>query len=134
MFRKEVNELQGIFVNHTNHPSGRWSAEQYAAASLYGKVVDVPFPAIGSDWDEARVRALAEDSCERIALMKPAAVLVQGEFTYSFLLIDALLQRGILVVASTSERVVREELAASGEVVRRSVFRFAGFRRYGWDA
>lgn len=33
-----------MFINFSNHPSVRWSAEQTAAAMKFGDFVDVPFP------------------------------------------------------------------------------------------
>ena len=33
-----------VFVNFSNHPSFRWSAEQLSAAETYGRVIDEPFP------------------------------------------------------------------------------------------
>ena len=38
--------MRKIFVNHTNHPSARWSAEQISAAQVYGEILDMPFPAV----------------------------------------------------------------------------------------
>ena len=35
-----------MLINFTNHPSAQWSAEQTAAAQVYGKVIDLAFPAI----------------------------------------------------------------------------------------
>ena len=42
-----------MLINFTNHPSAQWSAEQQAAAQVYGKVIDLAFPAI----DPARSRS-----------------------------------------------------------------------------
>ena len=33
--------MKKIFVNHTNHPSERWSSEQTAASRVYGQIADV---------------------------------------------------------------------------------------------
>ena len=54
-----------IFINHTNHPSARWSAAQRAAAEGYGEIVDLPFPDIAPDWDEAAVARLLTRSKRR---------------------------------------------------------------------
>lgn len=35
-----------MFVNVSNHSSKMWSAEQLAATSKYGEIVDVQFPNI----------------------------------------------------------------------------------------
>lgn len=46
-----------MLINFTNHPSALWSAEQKAAAQVYGKVIDLAFPAI----DPATNEAVLED-------------------------------------------------------------------------
>ena len=48
-----------MFINFTNHPSTQWSAEQKAAAQVYGKVIDLAFPAIDPATNEAVLDSLA---------------------------------------------------------------------------
>ena len=40
-----------MFINFSNHPSVRWSAEQTAAAMKFGDFVDVPFPDVPAGAD-----------------------------------------------------------------------------------
>ena len=35
--------MPGVFVNHTNHPSARWDAQQLMEAESFGTVVDVTY-------------------------------------------------------------------------------------------
>ena len=70
-----------MLINFTNHPSKDWSEEQLAAAAVYGKVQDLPFPPVPEDWDENNLAALAVDCAEKIAALNPQAVVCQGEFT-----------------------------------------------------
>lgn len=119
-----------IFINHTNHPSARWSAAQRAAAEGYGEIVDLPFPDIAPDWDEAAVARLADRQAAAILGQAPAAVLCQGEFTYSYALIRRLAAAGIPVLAACSRREAQESIDASGHTLRTSVFAFLRFRRY----
>lgn len=119
-----------LFINHTNHPSAQWSEEQLQAARQYGDVVDVPFPQIEAGLSEAEVHDMAETAAGQIAVLKPSAVMVQGEFTYSYALIRQLQASGIRVVAACSERQTIAALNEKQETVKKSVFKFVQFRVY----
>lgn len=118
------------FVNHTNHPSRNWEEKQRQAAKGYGALEDMPFPGIPADWGEEEVRRLAEENGHIIIARRPAAVLVQGEFTYTFALVSRLKAAGIPVFAACSERRVRERVNEAGEIVKESHFAFCRFRAY----
>lgn len=122
--------MKKIFVNHTNHPSERWSAEQKTAAQVYGELVDVPFPAVDAEATPVEVAAQVEDNLKKILALKPAAVLCQGEFTYTFAMVERLKNLGVTAVAATSERVVVEEILSDGSARQISTFRFVQFREY----
>ena len=118
------------FINHTNHPSSRWEEGQRQAAEAYGTIVDLSFPRIPADWDAQAVHRLAEENAREILARKPMAVLVQGEFTYTFALVCLLKDAGIAVLSACSERLVRERTDENGEIVRESRFVFRRFRAY----
>lgn len=122
--------MEKIFINHTNHPSARWSAEQISAAKVYGEIVDVPFPAIDDEATAQEVRELAEANAEKILSLKPAAVLCQGEFNYTFALVERLKTFGVPVLAATSKRVSAEEILPDGSTRQVSTFCFVQFREY----
>ena len=122
--------MRKIFVNHTNHPSANWCAEQKVAAEMFGEVIDVPFPAVPSNADEDEVAALVETNLQEILKLSPNAVLCQGEFTYTYAMVDELRRRNILVLAATSERVATEAIQADNTTKRVSIFQFVRFRRY----
>ena len=122
--------MKKIFVNHTNHPSERWSSEQTAASRVYGQIADVPFPAVEAEATAEEVRALALVQAEKIMTLEPAAVLCQGEFNYTFALVERLKTLGVKVVAATSERTVHEEIMPDGSTRQVSTFRFVQFREY----
>ena len=84
-----------MFINFSNHPYAQWSAEQKAAAQVYGKVIDLAFPAIDPADDEAALDSLAT------------------------------------VYADCSRRKSQETTYPDGSTLKRSIFVFAGFRRYG---
>lgn len=122
--------MEKIFINHTNHPSARWSAEQIAASRAYGQIADVPFPAVDAEATAEEVRELVRAQAEKIMAMEPAAVLCQGEFNYTFALVERLKRLGVKVVAATSERTVLEETMSDGSTRQVSTFKFVQFREY----
>ncbi len=119
-----------IFINHTNHPSDRWTAEQRMAAEYYGRIIDIPFPAISSEESETEICVRAESMAERLLSMQPAAVLCQGEYNYTYILVDILLVKGIRVMAACSERVTQEFSDEDGQTHRHTIFQFQKFREY----
>lgn len=121
---------RNAFINHTNHPSSRWEEGQRCAAEAYGAIVDLPFPDISTEWGEMEVRHLAEENAIRILARRPAAVLVQGEFSYTVALVERLKAAGILVLSACSERLVHERVDENGETIRESRFVFRCFRTY----
>ena len=62
--------------------------------------------------------------------MNPAAVLCQGEYNYTYLMINYLKQNNIVVLAATSERIVNEIIKADGSTQKISSFQFVKFRQY----
>ena len=115
-----------MFINFSNHPSVRWSAEQTAAAIEFGDIVDVPFPDVPAGADTAAVSALAA----RILDLRADVVLVQGEMSLSFAVAGRLQRNGVAVLCACSERVCETSVLDDGSTERRSVFRFVRFRRY----
>ena len=118
------------FINHTNHPSGRWSAEQIAAAKVFGEILDLQFPAVNPYASTEEVRELVSLNLQKILELEPAAVLCQGEFNYTFEMTARLKSFGVKVLAATSERVSIEEIQPDGSTRQISNFRFVKFREY----
>ena len=119
-----------IFVNHTNHPAEGWGEEQKNAAENYGRIINMPFPDIPPEADSCQVKEMALTAANKIAELEPEAVLCQGEFSYTFTLVDALIARGINVMAACSERVVRVWDDEEGRTHKDAVFQFQQFREY----
>ena len=119
-----------IFINHTNHPAKAWSAAQRAAAAVYGDIVDLPFPLIGPEEDGEAVAARAAATVQDIAACHPAAVLCQGESTYTYAIVRGLRAYGIPVLAATSDRVLSVTRCPDGSTEKRSRFEFIRFRAY----
>ena len=59
-----------------------------------------------------------------------AAVMLQGEMTFTFRLVTRLKAAGILCLAACSERKVEECISDNGDARKIVVFEFAGFREY----
>jgi hypothetical protein len=121
--------MQSVFINHTNHSSDQWTEAERLAAETYGTVCDIAFPNIDPEWDEKKIKQLAEENGRKILELQPAAVLCQGEFTYCFTLVTYLKEKGITVLSACSKRDV-EEWVEDGRSFRTSDFVFVRFRRY----
>ncbi|MDR1170431.1 MAG: CRISPR-associated protein [Prevotellaceae bacterium] len=117
-----------MLINLSNHLSGKWSPEQLQAAAQFGKIVDLPFPNVSPDGDDAYIQALSNEyisKIEQAAGNNRAAVHVMGEMTFTFVIVSALIRKGFTCIASTTERTVREE---NGEKITK--FEFKQFRKY----
>lgn len=123
-----------MFVNYTNHPSGCWSEAQKREARKYGTIIDVPFPAVRPSAGKEEITALAEKECKKIMEQikeeeKTSAVLCQGEFTYTCLMVEYLQEKNVKVLSAVSERHV--VTISEGEISKKQVeFVFEGFREY----
>lgn len=122
--------MRKIFINHTNHPTTSWSEEQLKAARIHGDIVEIPFPTIEAEATAAEVREVVQEQLEKILAMNPTIVLCQGEFNYTFAMVERLKNFGVQVVAATSKRVAHEEILPDGSTRQVSVFRFVQFREY----
>ena len=122
--------MEKIFINHTNHPSAKWSVEQKNAAEIFGRIVDVPFPDVPPNFSTEEVHAMVLNNLQEILKLSPVAVLCQGEFNYTVAMAEELKNRGIPVMAATRERVVSEITESDGSTKRVSVFNFVRFREY----
>lgn len=113
-----------MFVNLSNHPSSNWTPEQISAAG--GNVVDLPFPQVLPDGDEAYIENLADEYLQRILEMKDvSAVHLMGEMNFTFSLVNKLKAKGVRCVASTTTRETVEENG-----VKVSRFNFVRYRDY----
>jgi len=113
-------------LNLSNHPASGWPDNQKKLGrELYGSIDDLPFPQIDPDWSHEKVEALADDYFNRVLRRRPAAVHLMGEMTFTLALVQRLKAAGILCLASTTNRLVKEE---NGQKIVR--FQFVRFRAY----
>ena len=119
-----------MFINFSNHPSENWGEAQTKAALEYGEIVDYPFPAVESFWDDEKMQMEIEDCGRKIAALNPAAVLCQGEFVLTFGVVKFLKAHGIKCLSAYSRRESEEVTKPDGSVEKRSIFLFEKFREY----
>lgn len=123
---------KGVFVNFSNHPSCKWSEEQRNAANALVpkmEIVDLAFPAVDSEMDEAGIQTLTKSIVDKIMRYHPAVVMCQGEFGLTYSIVNMLKKRGVKVVYSCSERKTIEKQTTNG-TEKLSVFSFVRFREY----
>lgn len=131
--KDEVTSLKTndkLMINLSNHPYDTWSENQKAAAAVYGNVVDIQFPSVNESDDTDYINALADQYFLQIQEMivgKDVTIHIMGELTFTFALLKRLQERGIRCVASTSKRIVKEEVPGRKEEV---IFEFERFREY----
>ena len=119
-----------VFINFSNHPTSYWTQAQIDAANRFGEIIDVPFPEIGSTASEEEVLTLADKYCAEIVALSPVAVMVQGEFTFSYAVVSKLSAANITCLAACTKREVTQITQSDGSTVKQSVFKFVNFRKY----
>lgn len=117
-----------MFINLTNHPSERWSEEQLNAARCYGEIVDLSFPIIEPTFTREDIMFLVKECTETILGLTDDNVVVHvmGEMTFTHNLVNALKEKGITCLASTTER--NTIMTPDGKKI--SEFKFVQFREY----
>lgn len=90
-----------------------------------------PSPAINPATNEAVLDSLATVYADHILHLSPDAVLCQGECTFVYRVVQRLEAAGIPTLAACSRRKSQETTYPDGSTLKRSIFAFAGFRRYG---
>ncbi len=119
-----------MFINLSNHPSAGWDTKQLDAASPYGEIVDIPFPAIPPDWDAEKVQALAYSyywKCvKKIGTeVGGSAIHLAGELVFCSILSQMLIHEGYVCLSSTTLR--KSDMKGATKV---STFEFIRFRNY----
>ena len=113
-----------MLLNLSNHPSTSWSPAQLAAAG--GNVVDLAFPQVAPDGDEAYIEQLVNEYYNKIeAMSNIKTVHIMGEMNFTYALVSKLKAHNIRCVASTTKRETVEENG-----VKISKFNFVRFREY----
>lgn len=120
-----------MLVNLSNHPSEKWGEKQLKIVQEeYGSVRDLPFPEIDPYSTSDEIDRIVEKYYQRIAKIDPPAVMLQGEYIFTYRLICRLKEAGIKVIAGCSERRTIEYINDDGMTTRKSEFEFVGFKEY----
>ncbi len=121
-----------MLINLSNHPVSSWDEKQNRAASVYGQLLDMPFPVIDPRAGSEDIVNLAVQYEIKIRHIQSEqingtfAVHIMGELTFCFALIARLQQSGITCIASTTTRETEDNPDGSKTVK----FGFVGFREY----
>lgn len=118
-----------LFVNFSNHPSKFWCNIQREASLKYGKLIDIPFPQIAADANDAELEKLSQDYVKRITSLDDPKVLtvhIMGEMIFTFMVVTKLKELGIKCIASTTER----KTTYNPDGTKVSEFQFVKFREY----
>lgn len=121
-----------MLINLSNHPSEKWDKTRKNAARPYGKLADLPLPAIDPEAETSVVVQLAEKYEAKIqqlmALENTSAFTVHiiGELVFCFMLVARLQKAGIPCFASTTRR----ESLENGDGTKVSKFEFVRLREY----
>lgn len=120
-----------MLLNLTNHPVSLWPKVQLTEAEQrWGRITDLPFPAVDPNCPICEVIAQAREIVRRASVLNPSAVLCQGEMTMTVALVRHFQLEGIPVYAACSHREVTEQKEKSGTVRKNSRFCFVQFREY----
>lgn len=118
-----------MLINLSNHPKATWSNEQIEVAQTkYGEITDMEFPYIPPHFTEKQVTELAQEYHKKIIDLYGNGIIVHlmGELCFCFALLTLLKKSNIKVVASTTERVVKQN-NNNEKIVS---FNFVKFREY----
>lgn len=118
-----------MLINLTNHPSSDWPEAQKNAASIYGDIIDYAFPIVSPLISKKEISNISEtifyDIIEKYGT-KNTTIHVMGEFTLCYALINMFKAKGMLCLASTTERIS----IGNPDGTKTSTFKFVQFREY----
>jgi len=122
---------KSMLLNLTNHPSPRWQTLQYQTAIReYQGIIDLPFPNIPPSYNSKNITDLARSYLYKIQVLQQEhpelTVHLMGELGFTFSLLQMLLKQGVNCVASTSERLTKEQADGTKTIK----FEFVQFRKY----
>jgi len=119
-----------MLINLSNHPSDQWGEKQRACAAVYGEILDMRFPQIDPCASSEDIDKLVGSCYERIMAYGKPAVMLQGEYIFTYRLVTRLKAAGITVLAGCSARRTTEYVNEDGKTIKKSEFEFVGFKEY----
>jgi hypothetical protein len=122
-----------MLINFTNHPSKDWTEKQMLdSIQHFDKIYDLPFPKIELDFKMQELTELVNKYADIICNLSARnasenfAVLIMGEQTFTYGVVNALQDKNITCVATISPRQVKQ-LENNKKL---SEFDFYGYREY----
>lgn len=122
-----------MLINLTNHPKDSWSEDMMnEAMSQFHSITDLPFPEIDPESDENALETLAQSYLKKIdrildnSANNSNAILIMGEFTFCYKLINLLKRNNLKCIATTSQRDTIQ--LERGQ--KKAFFKFVKFREY----
>ena len=122
-----------MFINLSNHPSSKWDIKQLEAAlelTSDNQIKDIPFPAVPATATTADIIKIADGLHHTVMENKPKVIMIAGEFTLAYTMINLCLSAGVKVVAACSERRTHEVVNEDGTTTKITVFQFIQFREF----
>ena len=122
-----------MFINLSNHPSSKWSSAQLENAlsmTSDNHVMDIPFPAVPATATTTDILMIADGLHHTVMANKPEVIMVAGEFTLAYTMIELCLRAGIKVVAACSDRCTKEVVNEDGTTTKTVNFEFVQFREF----
>jgi hypothetical protein len=111
-------------INLSNHNSNNWNKEQRGE---FGLIVDIPFPNINPDATTEEVEVLVNEYVGIINANRIDNIMLQGEFTFCYLLQNKLRTRCKFWIPTTERKVV-EKLNVDDSTTKTAVFEFKQWR------
>lgn len=123
-----------MFINISNHPSTRWSAEQRGnAEAIGGEIRDFALPNIPPQATSKEVshmaKAIAADAIGSVPVGETATAMVAGPFGFCRQAVAELEAHGITCVEACSERSTSEQVLPDGSTRKVVTFQFVQFRK-----
>lgn len=119
-----------MFINVSNHSSKKWNEKQIEQAKKYGDIIDIPFPVIDPSSRDEEINHIVNEYFDLIMQYQDCVVMLQGEYIFTYRLVNKLKQHNIKVLASCSERRTIEYVDDNGFTSRKSEFEFVEFKEY----
>ena len=122
-----------MFINLSNHPSSKWSSAQLESAfalTTDNQIKDISFPAVPATATMDDIIKIADGLHHTVMANKPEAIMVAGEFTLAYAMIELCLRAGIKVVAACSDRCTKEVVNEDGTTTKTVNFEFVQFREF----
>lgn len=122
-----------MFINLSNHPSDKWGNTQLESAlalTTDNQIKDIKFPAVPATATTADVLTIADGLYHTVMENKPEVVMIAGEFSLAYTLIELCLRAGVKVVAACSDRRTKETVNKDGTVTKTVNFEFIQFREF----